>query len=499
MSEQRALRLEGITKIYPGTVALDDVDLEVEYGEVHGLIGKNGAGKSTLVGILAGLIQPTSGRIFTQGREFSHFSRVQAKHEGISIVTQEPEIILDVTVAENLFLGSFKTRNGLIDWRGMFKNSEEILARYGLGIDSRLMAGDLSLSERQLLLVIKACVAENPRIIIFDESSAPLTQKDCLILRRIIDDLRASKKAIIYISHRIDELLEICDRLTVLRDGKSVGTRDKHELDHHSLSELIVGDGFKISKTRTDEAASRCGEELMTVSGLTKWGCYNDISFTLHRGEIIGIAGLRGSGRTELLKGISGIEPADCGSVTIGGESRLFKSPSEALSKGIAYLPEERELEGNIKLFSIRDNIVLNSLERFSKYGMVSMNECSLKAQKIFDEVQMKALSIEQTVEELSGGNKQKVVIGRIMAAGPQVYLLDEPTRGVDIGAKTSILSIICDKISSSAGVIITSPGLDDLIDICDKIFVLYKGEIIKTYLRPEFDEKLIFIDVQGF
>ena len=498
MSGEVALQLENVTKIYPGTVALENVDLEVLFGEVHGLIGKNGAGKSTLVSILAGLISPTSGHMRVCNEVFSHFRRAEAKEKGISIVTQEPETILDITVAENLFLGNFAAKKGMIDWRHLFQKAADILARYGLNINVELMAGDLSLSERQLLLIITACVVDDSKIIILDESSAALTQKDALILKKIVGDLKSANKAIIYISHHIEELLEICDRLTVLRDGRSIVTKDKQELNHESLSALIVGNGFTLSKTRTDETARIDGEELISLSRLTSWGHYNDISFTLHKGEIIGIAGLRGSGRTELLKGIAGIEPADCGEIYIKGRQHYFKKPCEALANGVAYLPEERELEGIIKLFSIKDNLVLNSLCKFSKCGFVSNGACEVKAQSVYNEVQMKAFSIEQIVEELSGGNKQKVVIGRIMSFEPLIYLLDEPTRGVDIGAKKSILSIIAEKIRGSAGVIITSPGLDDLIDICDRIFVLYKGRIVKTYVRPNFDEKQIFIDVQG-
>jgi ABC-type sugar transport system ATPase subunit len=494
-----ALHLQKITKIYPGTVALEEVNLEVRYGQVHGLIGKNGAGKSTLVGILAGLIEPTSGTISIEDRHFSRLTRVQAKREGVAIVTQEPEIILDISVAENLFIGDFDTRSGFVDWNGMYRKAREILESAGLDINVELRAGDLSLSERQLILIIKACIVENSKIIILDESSAPLTQKDAQILRKIVEDLRAQGKAVIYISHQIDELLDVCDCLTVLRDGRSITTKDKDQVDRQSLSELIVGEGFVASSIRPETEMSGMGETLLDVVDLTRWGVYEHISFSLRKGEILGIAGLRGSGRTEILKGIAGIAPPDEGKIILKGEVRRFKKPSEALAEGVAYLPEERELEGLIKLFTIKDNIILNSLRRFCRHGFIKNADCEREAMKIFEEVQIKASSLEQVVEELSGGNKQKVMIGRIMAAEPDVYLLDEPTRGVDIGAKKSILSLVCEKIRGNAGVIITSPGLDDLIDICDRVLVLYQGKISKTYVRPDFDEKQLFMDIQGF
>lgn len=494
-----ALQLMEITKIYPGTVALEQVNLEVRFGEVHGLIGKNGAGKSTLVGILAGLISPTSGTIRIGEHAFSSLSRAHAKREGVAIVTQEPEIILDITVAENLFLGDFETRGGFVDWAGMFRKARDLLEKIGLDINVELRAGDLSLSERQLLLIIKACIVEDAQVIILDESSAPLTQKDAEILQNLVRDLRARGKAIVYISHHIDELLDICDRLTVLRDGRSVATRDRSELDHQSLSELIVGDGFTACETRKSVGGEVLGEELLLVENLTCWGSYEGISFSLRRGEILGIAGLRGSGRTELLKGIAGIEPPDGGRIFLKGRERSFRKPSEALGAGVAYLPEERESEGLVKLFSIKDNLIMNSLGQFAVHGFIRGAAASRRAEQVFEEVQVKAFSLEQAVEELSGGNKQKVVIGRIMAAGPEVYLLDEPTRGVDIGAKKSILSLICERIRGNAGVIMTSPGLDDLIDVCDRILVLCGGKVVKSYVRAEFDEKQLFMDIQGF
>ena len=492
------LLLEGITKVYPGTVALENVHFEALPGEVHGLIGKNGAGKSTLVGILSGLVEPTSGSILMNGRTFSSLSRSRAKREGISIVPQEPEIVLDLSVAENLFLGELENVSGFVSWSRIRTDARKILDRFGLDIGIDFQARDLSLSERQILLILKACVVEDAKIVVLDEASASLSQKDAAILKKIVDELRESGKAVLYISHHIDELLEICDRLTVLRDGRVVTTRTKDMLDHHSLAELVVGE--TLSSSSSERKKMRCvGTELLRLENLTQWGSFQNISFSIKKGEILGIAGLRGSGRTELLKAISGIEPADTGTVFFKDEKVSFHTPSEALRMGIAYLPEDRETEGLIKTFSIRENLLLNSISRFSRNGFVLKKEAGRRAQEIFAEVQIRAFSMEQSAEELSGGNKQKVVIGRIMANEPVVYLLDEPTRGVDIGAKRSILSIIEGPLRATAGVLLTSPGLDDLMDICDRILVLYKGNIVREYQRKDFDEKSLFLDMQGF
>jgi ABC-type sugar transport system ATPase subunit len=492
-----ALSLNGISKIYPGTVALNRVSFEVYPGEVHGLIGKNGAGKSTLVGILAGLIEPTEGTITLGEKVFMTLSRNQAKKEGVAIVPQEPELILDLSVAENLFLGELPSSKGFLDKKTMLSQAEEALSAYGIGISADLLAGDLSLSERQLLLILKSCVVEDAPIVVLDESSAPLSGKDAGILRKIVDDLRSRGKAIVYISHHIDELLEICDRLTVLRDGKTVAVKERASLDHKSLSELIIGEEVTLSGNRPEDLPSP-GEEILRVEGLSRWGTFSNISFSLRRGEILGLAGLRGSGRTELLKALAGIEPVDEGEIFLRGTSVRFRSPAEALEKGIAYLPEEREKEGLLRSFSIRDNLLLNSLGK-SGGRFINWEKSEERALAVFREVRMKAFSIHQGVDELSGGNRQKVVIGRIMANSPEIYLLDEPTRGVDIGAKNAILSIIAGRIRNGAGVIITSPGLDDLIDVCDRILVLSKGGIFREYERKDFSEHRLFLDMQGF
>ncbi|MDR1376040.1 MAG: sugar ABC transporter ATP-binding protein [Synergistaceae bacterium] len=520
-----ALRLEKITKVYPGTVALDNVCFEAARGEVHGLIGKNGAGKSTLVGIVAGLTAPTSGSIHVGNRAFRALTRTRAKEAGIAIVTQEPEVILDLSVAENLFLGNPIARGGIVDRRAMNARAEEILSRYGLDIAFDYMGRDLSLSERQLLLVLKACVLESAQVVILDEASAPLTPEDFRLLRRVVDELRDAGKAIVYISHHIHELLDVCDRLTVLRDGKTVGTDRASNLTRDTLSELILGPWAPDPVTGGGRPQTPKGgrTEILRLEGFTKWGAFEEVGFSLHRGEIVGVAGLRGSGRTELMKAIAGIDPPDKGSMIFKGRVGSFSSPSQALAAGIGYLPEERESEGLIKGFSIRDNITLSSLREISYHGaasqgmafqravfqwsvfqrtvfqwMIDESACRGLAENIFRAVECKALSTEQDIDELSGGNKQKVLIGRIMASRPDLYLLDEPTKGVDIGAKKSILSLIAEEIRGDAGVLLSSPGLDDLIEICDRILVLYKGKIVAEVERSDFDEKRLFMEIQG-
>ncbi|NPV73219.1 MAG: sugar ABC transporter ATP-binding protein [Pelotomaculum sp.] len=496
-----ALRLHSISKIYPGTVALHRVNLDVKEGEVHGIIGKNGAGKSTLVGIIAGIIQPTEGEIFVGDKKFEALSRIIAKKEGISIVTQDPQVVLDFTVAENLFVADYICRGRLINWKELYARAQRLIGKAGLNINARAKAEDLSISERQLLLVLKACYVERARILILDEASASLSQEDEKVLYRIIEERKKEGNTVIFISHRADELLKVCDRITVIRDGRSVATKNCRDLNKEELSSLIVGHGpaFQPARKNTnDNAGAKSGETVLTVENLTRLGAYEDISFELKKGEILGLAGLRGSGRTELLKGIAGIEPPEKGWVKIGKAKRRFSNPSQALRSGVVYLPEDRESEGLINGLSVRENLVLNSLHKVCRGFLIRRKREREFVSDLIEMLNIKAASPEQEVGQLSGGNKQKVVVGRISANLPKVFLLDEPTKGIDISAKESILQIIKEKLSRSAGIIITSPGLDDLITTCDRIIILYKGRIAGQFLKGEFRESDLYLAVQG-
>ncbi|MDO4581759.1 MAG: sugar ABC transporter ATP-binding protein [Bacillota bacterium] len=492
------LAMKNISKIYPGTVAIKDINIEICKGEVHGLIGKNGAGKSTLVGIIAGIVTPTTGSISLNGKEYTTLSRIGSKKEKIAIVPQEPQIVLDATVAENLFMPDFPKKNGRINWRGVYAEAERIIKEADLNINAHDRAFDLTVSERQLLLVLKACYVEKAQIIILDEASASLSHTDQENLYRIIRDMKEKGNTILFISHRTDELMDVCDRVTVLRDGLSIMTRNCADIDMEQLSEMIVGESFQF---RTYEANTITFDEsnvLLSVRNFTRYGAFKDISFDLHKGEILGLAGLRGSGRTEILKGIAGIEPPQLGTVTINGIESRFMSSSQAAKAGIAYLPEDREVEGLVSVLSVKDNLVLNSLDKVAKPYYVSRKKEYAHATGLVQKFEVKTANIEQEVNQLSGGNKQKVVVGRIAAASPKVYLLDEPTRGVDISAKDSILNIIKEKLDPESGVIVTAPGLEDLLLICDRILVLNEGEISKEYYYGKVSEKELFLAVQG-
>ncbi|MDX9872209.1 MAG: sugar ABC transporter ATP-binding protein [Clostridia bacterium] len=499
MSTDSILKLKDITKIYPGTVALQKVDMEIRHGEVHGIIGKNGAGKSTLVGIISGITTPSGGSMYLRDRKIAHLSRLDAKREKIAIVPQEPQVISDLTVAENLFLGDYPHRGPLVDWRAMYRSAQEILDKAGLNINAWAKAGELSISEQQLMLLLKACYVERADLIILDEASASLSQDDEKIYYALIAEQKNSGKTIIVISHRTEEILQVCDRVTVIRDGCSVATVDCSGLDKRMFSALIVGE----ESAGVNSVFSRChfggaGETALSVRDFTRLGYFEEISLTLKKGEVVGLAGLRGSGRTELFKAIAGIDPFDAGTLDIAGCPGIPSSPSQALERGLVYLTEDREKEGLIAGLSVRENMVLNSLRKISRLTFIDRKKERDLTGRLLETFEILAASPEQEVNQLSGGNKQKVVVSRISAFGPQVFLLDEPTRGIDIAAKDSILRLIRENLAQDAGVMMTSPGLDDLLLICDRILVLYKGRIMAEFAREAFHEGKIFQTMQG-
>ena len=496
--EQVALELRHITKLYASTVALEDVSLTVRRGEVHGLIGKNGAGKSTLVGVISGLIAPSSGEIWINGHQYAALNPIVAKRRHISIITQEPQVIEESTVAENFFMPAYLNQGKVISWGELRRRGTEILERAGFPLDVTMKMRDLSISERQLLLVIKACFVERAEIVIMDEVSASLSQKDQAILYRIMDDLTKMGKTIIFISHHTEELLRVCTRVTVIRDGHNVGSVDREHLDKKKLAALIVGDTNYDELVMEDMSSMVQPETAFELKNLTSYGKFQDISFQVKKGEIVGLAGLRGSGRTELMKSIVGIDPRDGGEVLVEGKSRRYRSPAAAGKDGVVYMAEEREAEGLVPIASIQKNLTIGILPQVSRWGVIRSGQEAKLADDLIQKLDIKAFSRRQEINQLSGGNKQKVMVGKIMAHSPRVCLLDEPTRGVDIEAKESILDTVNRELRKESCVIITSPGVEDLIKICDRILVLYEGKIIDEFTREEFSEQDIYRAMQG-
>ncbi|UMZ74339.1 sugar ABC transporter ATP-binding protein [Natranaerofaba carboxydovora] len=506
-NSEKILRINKLSKFYPGTIALNNVNFEAKKGEVHGIIGKNGAGKSTLVNIMSGIIEPTDGEIVIKDKNYSSLSREVAREANISIVPQEPNIIEDITVAENLFLPEYASKGRILNWQNLFEKAEEIIDTAGLNINVRVTGGDLSPSEQQLLLIVKAFYVEEPEIIILDEATSSLTREDISFLFEIINKNKNLGKCILFISHITSEILDICDRVTVLRDGMIAGVENCCDLDEEKFSHLIIGekknniDQIKKEKEFTEKEVSPTREEkevIMKIKDFNKLDCFQDIDLELRRNEIVGIAGLRGSGRTEIMKAASGIDPSDSGEIEILGNKTLFKTPYEAFRNGVVYLPEDREEEGIIKVLSVRKNLVLNAFHKIAGKLFVSKKKEDKQVQDLIDLLEIKVASPEEEIENLSGGNKQKVVVGKILSNEPLVYLLDEPTKGVDVGAKESILRIIKDELSADAGIILTAPGVEDLMVVCDRILILHEGRLIDEFTKDEFDEENIYIAIQG-
>ena len=496
--EQVSLQMKNITKLYSGTVALDGVNLTVYKGEVHGIIGKNGAGKSTLVGIMSGIIQPSKGEIIVNGHTYRSLSPIEAKKQHISIITQEPQVIEESTVTENLFMPAYINHKQFINWRELDQRARDILKKVGLPLEVTYKMRDLSISEKQLLLVIKSCYVEQADIIIMDEVSASLTKKDEKILYDIIKERVEAGKTVIFISHRTEELLMICDRVTVLRDGRSVGCARCRDLNLKSLAALIVGNNDYSTMVMVDKSDLISDEVFFEIKNLTSYGNFSQVNISLRKGEIVGLAGLRGSGRTEIFKSVVGIDKYDEGAIYLKGEKKYYSSPCAAEKDGVLYMAEDREKEGLISISSIKNNLTISIMPRVSRYGVFSNQKEIKMADNLIKILNVKAFSRNQEIHQLSGGNKQKVLVGKIMAHNPQVCLLDEPTRGVDIEAKESILHTINEEMRKDSCVLISSPGLDDLIKICDRILILYEGKIIDEFKRNEFNEQDIFRAVQG-
>jgi ABC-type sugar transport system ATPase subunit len=503
------LSLRGVSKVYPGTVALHNVDLEIRRGETHGIIGKNGAGKSTLVGIVAGLVTPTAGELTINGHTYQDLSRIASRKESVSVVPQEPQLVQQCTVAENLFMPDYPLLPDRlrVDWQRMYRHAEEILKRSGLSVHARTVAGDLGIGMQQLILMLKASYVERSQVIILDEAFASLSEREEELFFSIMRERKATGVTMLHISHRIDELLEVCDRMTVLRDGCSVTTVRREDVNRESLSALIVGAPGTAPAAR-DGASAPSGSvagspgtpaiPVLSVRGLTSAESFQDISFDVGPDEILGIAGLIGSGRTEIMKSIIGMEPLDGGKITVDGGTIAPESPSEALRHGVVYLPEERDAEGLIESQSVRVNTVLSALKRLVKGLFIDRARETDMVRHLSQRLSVKYASMDQEVRELSGGNRQKVVVAKVLSTNPRVYLLDEPTKGIDISAKASLLDIIRNQLARGAGVVLTTPGLDDLLSISDRILVLHRGRIVAEHTGPDFDEEGIFHEMQG-
>jgi ribose transport system ATP-binding protein len=479
-----ALFARGISKQYPGVRALDGVDLTVQQGEVHVLLGENGAGKSTLVKILSGAVQPDAGSIELMGDQVSFPSPHAAQHAGISTVYQELALVPDLTVAQNIFLGREHVRLGtpVLDRRAMEDEAAALLASLHVHVDPRASVRRLSLAVRQLVEIVRA-LAREPRILILDEPTSSLSGQETDELFERVDRITANGVGVVYISHRLEELERIADRVTVMRDGRVVNGGLPAETPLPELVTMMVGRDVTQEFPDRDSAP---GEVLLRVAGLTVPGHVKDVSFNIRAGEVVGIFGLVGAGRTELLRGLYGLDRAT-GDADLGGIPLIARgSPRKSIDAGLALVPEDRHSWGLVLPMSIRDNISLSSLDECSSRGLLSKPRLDQLAARFMSTMRIKAPNASVGVSSLSGGNQQKVVIARALAPHSRLVLLDEPTRGVDIGAKVEIYDLVARLASEGKAVLVVSSDMPEIIGLSDRVLVMRQGRLSGEFTRDQ-------------
>lgn len=475
MAEDYILELEQISKAFPGVKALDHVSLSVRRGEVRGIVGENGAGKSTLMKILTGVYQKDSGTIKIDGKEVNIENPLQAQKLGLSIIFQEFNLVNTLSIAENMYVGRLP-RKGIrgIDWKRVEEMAKEWLDKVGLPVDPLRKVGTLSVAGKQLVEIAKA-LSFHANIIIMDEPSATLTSNELQHLFTIIESLRRENITVIYISHRLDEIGQLCDSVTVIRDGSVIGTMDKGEFDRKEIIAKMVG------RSMEQEYPERMGkpgtEEILRVNKLTREPRFRNISFSLHRGEVLGIAGLVGAGRTEIVRCIFGADRPDSGEIFLRGREIRISSPGEAISHGIALVTEDRKSQGLVLEESIAVNTTLANLADIVRYGFLKKGREAAVSRDYMEQLRTKAPSEETRCISLSGGNQQKVVLAKWLYTKADVLILDEPTRGIDVGAKYEIYQLINRLVEEGKSVIMISSEMPEVLNMSDRIIVVHEGE----------------------
>lgn len=486
--KKKVLELKNISKSFPGVKALDEVSFSVEEGTVHVLVGENGAGKSTLIKIINGMYTADEGELYVFGKKVAMHSPRHMKELGIATIHQELNPVPDLTIAENIFLGRLPTRGpGIVAKKRMVEEAQKLVNDLGFSYDVKRVMRSLTVSDMQIIEIIKA-ISVNAKIIIMDEPTSSITEGEVAVLHEQIHRLKERGISIIYISHKLDELKQVGDQLTVLRDGKTIST---HHIDELTTDEIITKMvGRKMDNVYPVKEAE-IGEKLLEIKNLTQPNVFSNISFTLHRGEILGMSGLVGAGRTEVVRAIFGMDSYSSGEIIINGKSVEIKKVSDAIQEGIIMLSEDRKLEGLVLIRSICENIGLPNLKRYRGFLLNKKRERE-DAQEMKEKLAIKTPTIGTEAQNLSGGNQQKVVIAKWLLQNPVVFIMDEPTRGIDVGAKYEIYKIMCDLAAQGAGVIMISSELPEIIGICDRTLVMAEGRITGEVTREDFSQERI-------
>ena len=483
------LRMQGIRKTFPGVVALDNVNLDVRSGTVHSLMGENGAGKSTLMKCLIGMYTPDEGTVELAGDIVRFKDTKDGLEHGISMIHQELSPVPEMMVAENIWLGR-EPRGplGLLSPASMFRKTRELFDEWKIDIDPRARMKDLTVSKQQMVEIAKA-ISYDAKIIIMDEPTSAIPEREVAHLHGMIKRLTDFGVAIIYITHKMDEVFRISDDITVFRDGKHVGSYPAKELDRDKLIKLMVG------RELTDlfpKEEAEIGDVVLSVQGLNRGTVVKDVSFELHRGEILGLAGLMGAGRTEVLETIFGIEKADSGEVVLNGKTLRIKQPSDAIRAGMALLTEDRKLNGIMGVLSVRDNITAAALPRYSPRGVLRVGEMRKDSEDQREKLRIKTPSLSQLIKNLSGGNQQKALISRWLLTVPDVLMIDEPTRGIDVGAKSEIHRLMSMLAQEGKAIIMVSSELPEVLGMSDRILVMHEGRISGELSREEANQESV-------
>jgi inositol transport system ATP-binding protein len=495
MADDYLLQMEGISKSFPGVKALDDVHLSVRPGTVHALMGENGAGKSTLMKVLIGMYGADAGTITFGGQRVQIPDTATALRLGISMIHQELSPIPHMTVAENIYLGREPVnRLGLIDKRRMTADTQQLLDRLEMAIEPRAMMNTLSIAQTQMVEIAKA-ISYDARLIIMDEPTSAITEREVEHLHRMIRSLRESGVAVIYITHKMDEVFRISDHVTVFRDGRHVASVPAAELDRQKLITLMVG--RELTHMFPKEAAE-IGEVALSVRGLTRHGVLHDITFDLRRGEILGLAGLMGAGRTEVLEAIFGITRIDAGTIEINGKVTKIRNPGDAIHNGLALLTEDRKLTGIMGVLSVRDNMTVASLPRFSPGGLLHKRQIDRECQAQREALSIRTPTIQQLVKLLSGGNQQKVLVSRWLLTTPEILMIDEPTRGIDVGAKAEIHRLMSQLAGQGKAILMVSSEMPEILGMSDRVLVMHEGRLTGEFSRAEATQERIMRAATG-
>jgi len=482
------LELQDIVKTFPGVVALDHVKFQLKKGEIHALMGENGAGKSTFIKVIMGVYEPDAGKVILNGKEVHFKSPLDAAANSIAAIYQHSTVYPHLTIAENIFVGHYKKKRGFINWSSMYKETKELLESLGSDLDPQTLMGNLTVAEQQIVEIAKA-VSTKAQILIMDEPTAALSKHECEQLYRISEKLNKEGTSIIFISHRIEDMYRLASRVTVFRDAKYIDTYETKDLSKDKLIAAMVG---REVVSLYPKREVRIGEEVLSAENLTKEGVFKDVSFSVRKGEILGFTGLVGAGRSEVFQALCGITKLDRGTIKLEGKKVKFSHPSQAIKAGIGYLPEDRQQQGLILSWEVFRNITLSTLNKYTGlFGLDTRFE-KTTAKTLSEKLDIKVQNVMDHVDSLSGGNQQKVVVAKLLDSDLKVLILDEPTKGVDVGAKAQIYEIIMDLAESGYAIILISSELPEVISMSDRVAVMSGGRLVEVLESEDITQEKI-------